>query len=324
MLKKRQISTWLLAGLLALPFLAAAQTFPARPIKLVVTFPPGGGTDILARMLAAEISPLLGQPVVAENKPGATGNIGADYVAKSAPDGYTLLIVNSSFAINAGLYQKLPFDSVKDFSPIILFASVPSFVAVPPSLNVKNLKELIALAKSKPGALSYASCGSGSPQHLAAEMLKSMAGIDIAHVPYKGCAPALVDVTGGHVPISFNTAANTIAHTKTGKLVALATTGKQRFPLAPEVPTVAEAGGLAGYDVDQWYGVLGPARMPQEIIDKLNATISKVMSDKALQDKMLSQGWAATTSTPAQFGTVVREDIERYTKQVRALKLKVD
>ncbi len=321
----RWISALLLGmALSALPFFAPAQPYPSRPVKLVVTFPPGGGTDVLARMLAAEISPLLGQPVIADNKPGATGNIGADFVAKSAPDGYTLLIVNSAFAINAGLYERLPFDTVKDFSPVILFASVPSFVAVAPGLKVNSLKELIALAKTQPGKLAYASCGSGSPQHLAAEMLKSMAGIDLAHVPYKGCAPALVDVTGGHVPISFNTAANTLAHTKTGKLIALATTGKQRFPLAPDVPTVEEAAGLAGYDVDQWYGVLGPARMPPEVIHQLNATIAKVMQQKSMQDKMLSQGWAASTSTPAQFDAVIRSDVERYTRQARALNLKVD
>lgn len=320
----KRFAFFLAAALTALAYPASAQTYPSRPIKLVVTYPPGGGTDVLARMLAAEISPLLGQPVIVDNKPGATGNIGAEFVAKSAADGYTLLIQNSAFAINAGLYERLPFDSVNDFSPVILFASVPSFVAVAPSLKVNSLKELIALAKAQPGKLSYASCGSGSPQHLAAEMLKSMAGIDLTHIPYKGCAPALVDVTGGHVPVSFNTAANTLAHTKTGKLIALATTGKQRFPLAPDVPTVEEAGGLAGYDVDQWYGVLGPARMSQEIVDKLNAMINRVMQHKPTQDKMLSQGWAATTSTPAQFAAVIRSDIERYTRQARALKLKVD
>jgi tripartite-type tricarboxylate transporter receptor subunit TctC len=325
MLSRSRLSALFLGvALAALPFLAPAQPYPSRPLKLVVTFPPGGGTDVLARMLAAEISPLLGQPVIADNKPGATGNIGADFVAKSAPDGYTLLIVNSAFAINAGLYERLPFDTVKDFSPVILFASVPSFIAVAPGLKVNSLKELIALAKAQPGKLSYASCGSGSPQHLAAELLKSMAGIDLAHIPYKGCAPALVDVTGGHVPVSFNTAANTIAHTKSGKLIALATTGKQRFPLAPEVPTVEEAGGLAGYDVDQWYGVLGPAQTPQEVVDKLNATINKVMQQKSMQERMLAGGWAAASGTPAQFSAVIRSDVERYTRQARALKLKVD
>jgi tripartite-type tricarboxylate transporter receptor subunit TctC len=278
---------------------------------------------VLARTLGQELTPLLGQPVIADNKPGATGNIGADFVAKSAPDGYTLLIVNSSFAINAGVFERLPFDTIKDFAPIILFASVPSFVAVAPGVPARNLKELIALAQSQPGKLSYASCGAGSPQHLAAEMFKSMTGLNIAHIPYKGCAPALADVVGGHVPISFNTAANTVPHVNSGKLIAIATTGKKRFPLAPEVPTMEE-GGLAGYDLEQWYGVLGPAKMPAEIVERLNAAVTRVVTQKALQDKLLTQGWATTTTTPAAFAAVIREDVERYGRLTRSLGLKAD
>jgi tripartite-type tricarboxylate transporter receptor subunit TctC len=314
----------LLAALLAvLPLACFAQAFPSRPIKLVVTFPPGGGTDVLARLLAAELAPIVGQAVIAENRPGATGNIGAEYVARSAPDGYTLLIVNSSFAINASVFPNLPFDTLKDFAPVVLFASVPSFVAVTPALGPRTLKELIALAKAQPGKLSYASCGAGSPQHLAAELFKTMTGTNISHIPYKGCAPALGDVMGGHVPISFNTAANTVPHINSGKLIAIATTGKKRFPLAPDVPTMDE-GGLTGYDLEQWYGVLGPARMPQEIVDRLNGAILQVIGQKAVQDKMLAQGWAWTTSTPAAFAEVIRDDVVRYGKITRALGLKAD
>jgi tripartite-type tricarboxylate transporter receptor subunit TctC len=237
--------------LVAAPALAAAQAYPSRAIKLVVNFPPGGGTDALARVLAADLQPLLGQPVVVENRPGANGNIGADYVAKSAPDGYTLIMVNSAFAISAGLYDKLPYDTIKDFTPVILFASVPSILAVPPSFPAKNLQELIGLLKANPGKYSYASCGAGSPQHMAAELFQSMTGTRMTHVPYKGCGPALTDVIGGHVPISFNTAANSVPHITSGKLKGIAATGKKRFPLVADVPTMEE-GGLAGYDVERW------------------------------------------------------------------------
>jgi tripartite-type tricarboxylate transporter receptor subunit TctC len=313
------------AVLLAVPTLGAAQAnaYPNRPIKLVVTFPPGGGTDVLARLVAAELTPLLGQPVIAENRPGATGNIGAEYVAKSAPDGYTLLIVNSSFAINAGLFEKMAFDTVKDFAPIVMFASVPSILSVTPSVPARNVKEFIALLKAQPGKYAYASCGSGSPQHLAAELFKTMTGTELAHVPYKGCGPALADVVGGHVPVSFNTAANTVPFVNQGKVIALATTGKKRFSVMPNLPTMEEA-GLSGYDVEQWYGILAPARTPVDIVNKLNAAVNKVVSQKSIQDKMITQGWPPTTSTPEAFAQTVRYDVERWGKLTKSLGLKVD
>ncbi len=299
------------------------HAFPARSIHLVVTFPPGGGTDALARLLGQELGNRAGQTVVVENRPGASGNIAAEFVARSAADGYTLLIVNSSFAMNAGLFAKLPFDPVGDFAPVIMVASVPSMIAVHPSVPAQSLRELIALAKSRPGKLSFSSCGNGTPQHLGGELLKRAAKIDMVHIPYKGCGPALADLLGGQVPIGVNTVANTLPHVKTGKLRAIALVSPRRYELAPDVPSVAES-GYRGIDVDQWYAILAPAATPPEVIAFLNRELAAVVADPSLRERMLAASFEPQTSTPQRAGKTIRDDVEHWTKVIRELGIKVD
>ncbi|HYA47453.1 MAG TPA: tripartite tricarboxylate transporter substrate binding protein [Burkholderiales bacterium] len=306
---------------------AAAQGrshgYPDKPIHLVVTFPPGGGTDALARLLGKELSPRVGQPVLVENRPGASGNIAAEFVAKSAADGYTLLIINSSFAMNAGLFTKLPFDPVQDFAPVVMLATVPSMIAVHPSVPATNLKELVALAKSKPGKLSFSSCGNGTPQHLGGEMLKRAAKIDIVHIPYKGCGPALADALGGQVPIAINTVANVMPHVKTGRLRAIALVSPRRYGLAPDVPSVAEF-GYRGIDVDQWYAILAPAETPADVVAFLNRELAAVVADPSVRERMLAANFEPQTSTPERIGRIIRDDVAHWTKIIKELGVKID
>jgi tripartite-type tricarboxylate transporter receptor subunit TctC len=277
----------------------AQGPFPNRPIRLVVTFPPGGGTDTLARILGAQLGEVWREQVVIDNRPGASGNIGAEIVARSAPDGYTLLMVNSTFAMNAGLYSKLKFDSVRDFTAVARVASTSGMVAVHPSLAVGSIKELIAAARQKPGTIAYSSCGSGTPQHLSGELLKFMARIDLIHVPYKGCAPALADGLTGQVPVIFNTVPNVMPHAQAGRLRALAVTSAKRFALEPDLPTVAEA-GLEGYDVDQWFAVLGPSGIPQPIVATLNREIVRIVAAPGLRSKLMAQYFVPAPSRCAR------------------------
>ena len=307
--------------LVAISAVASAQ-YPNRPIKLVVPYAPGGGTDVLGRLIALELTNTLGQPMVVENRGGGGSNIGGEVVAKSAPDGYTLLIQNSTFAINASVFPNLPFDTIADFSPVIMVASVPTMLAVNAAVPARNVFELINLLKAEPGKYTYASCGNGSPQQLAAELLKRMTGTEMTHVPYKGCAPALADVVGGQNPISFNTAANTLPHVKSGKLRALAVTSKDRFALAPEIPPIAEAANLPDFDVGQWFGVLAPAKTPNDAIAKLNSAIAQMLAKRPIQERMLAQGFAPTTGTPEAFAAVIRSDVERWGKLVRSIGIK--
>ncbi len=299
------------------------HAYPARPIHLIVTFPPGGGTDALARLLGQELGSRVGQTVVVENRPGASGNIAAEFVAKSAADGYTLLIINSSFAMNAGLFSKLPFDPIRDFAPVVMLATVPSMIAVHPSVPAQNLRELIALAKSRPGKLSFSSCGNGTPQHLGGEMLKRAAKIDMVHIPYKGCGPALADLLGGQVPIGINTVANTMPHVKTGKLRAIALVSPRRYQLAPDVPSVAES-GYRGIDVDQWYAILAPAATPSEVIALLNREFAAAVADPTVRERMLAASFEPQTSTPEQIGKIIRDDVAHWTKIIRELGIKID
>jgi tripartite-type tricarboxylate transporter receptor subunit TctC len=299
-----------------------ASTFPQKPIRVVVTFPAGGGTDALARLLGADISKSLGQPVVVDNRPGASGNIGAEFVAKSPADGYTLLIVNSSFAINPGVFKKLQFDPKNDFSAVITFASVPSVIAVPQNSGIRSFKDLLAAGKSATPP-SYASCGNGTPQHLAGELLKISSKIEMLHVPYKGCAPAIADVLGGQTEISINTLTNTVPYLKSNKLRALAVTSKSRSPLLPDVPTVSEL-GVPGYDVDQWFGILAPAHTPPEIVQKLNAEIARAVAKPEIKASLAQLGFATTTSTPAEFQKLVNSDIDRWQKLVSKINLNLD
>jgi tripartite-type tricarboxylate transporter receptor subunit TctC len=297
--------------------------FPNRPIRLVVTFPPGGGTDVLARILGAQLGEVWREQVIIDNRPGASGNIGAEIVARAAADGYTLLMVNSTFAMNAGLYSNLKFDSVRDFSAIARVASTSGIVAVHPTLAVSSMGELIAAAKARPGKIAYSSCGSGTPQHLSGELLKFMAKIELVHVPYKGCAPALADALAGQVPVVFNTVPNVLPHARAGRLRALAVTSGKRFPLEPDLPSVAEA-GLPGYDVDQWFAVLGPAGIPPAVIETLNREIVRIVAAPALREKLMAQYFVPAPSTSQELATIVREDIARWAKLIKQVGIRVD
>ncbi|QYY29136.1 MULTISPECIES: tripartite tricarboxylate transporter substrate binding protein [Cupriavidus] len=299
-----------------------ASTFPQKPIRMVVTFPAGGGTDALARLIGTDLSKTLGQPVVVDNRPGASGNIGAEFVAKSPADGYTLLIVNSSFAINPGVFRKLQFDPKNDFNAVITFASVPSVISVPQNSGLRTFKDLLAAGKSATPP-SYASCGNGTPQHLAGELLKMSARIDMLHVPYKGCAPAIADVLGGQAEVSINTLPNTVPYLKSNKLRALAVTSKSRSPLLPDVPSVSEL-GVTGYEVDQWFGILAPAHTPPEIVQKLNAEIAKAVAKPEIKASLAQLGFATTTSTPAEFQKLVNGDIDRWQKLASKINLIAD
>jgi tripartite-type tricarboxylate transporter receptor subunit TctC len=297
--------------------------FPNRPIRLVVTFPPGGGTDVLARILGAQLGDVWREQVIIDNRPGASGNIGAEIVARAAADGYTLLMVNSTFAMNAGLYTKLTFDSVRDFSAVARVASTSGIVAVHPALAVSSIAELVAAAKARPGKIAYSSCGSGTPQHLSGELLKFMAKIELIHVPYKGCAPALADGLAGQVPVIFNTVPNVMPHARAGRLRALAVTSGKRFPLEPDLPAVSEA-GLPGYDVDQWFAVLGPAGIPQPVIETLNREIVRIVTAPALREKLVAQYFVPAPSSAQELAVIVREDIARWAKLIKQVGIRVD
>ncbi|MGH6625398.1 MAG: tripartite tricarboxylate transporter substrate binding protein [Burkholderiaceae bacterium] len=311
-----------IAGLAGQAHAVDPASFPDKPMRLIVTFPPGGGTDALARLIATELSQSVGQPVIVDNRPGASGNIGAEAVAKSPADGLTLLVVNSSYAINPAIFRKLPFDARNDLKGVILIASTPSVIAVPTSSKVRTLGELIESAKAaKP--VSYASCGNGTPQHFAGELLRMSTNIHFVHVPYKGCAPALTDVLGGQVEVSINTLANTVPHLKSSKLRALAVTSKARVSLLPEVPSVQDL-GVSGYDVDQWFGFLVPAKTPPAIVDKLNAEIGKIVARADIKQKLADRGFAAATSTPDEFQRIIRGDIDRFEQAARQIGLTAD
>lgn len=317
------ITSLVAAAILSHACFAADPAFPQRPIRIVVTFPPGGGTDVLARLIGAQIGESWNEQVVIDNRPGASGNIGAEIVARATPDGYTLLMVNSTFAMNAGLYPRLPFDSASDFSGVARVAYTSGIVAVHPGVAARSIAELLALARTQPGRLAYSSCGSGTPQHLSGELLKFMARVDLTHVPYKGCAPALVDGLSGQVPIVFNTVPNVMPHARAGRLRALAVTSAKRFPLEPDLPAVAEA-GLKGYDVDQWFALLAPAGTSRLVLERLNREIARIIEAPAIREKLVAQHFAPLMSSPAELDRVIRADIARWSKLIREIGVKVD
>ncbi|MDX3987829.1 MAG: tripartite tricarboxylate transporter substrate binding protein [Achromobacter sp.] len=296
--------------------------YPAHPITIVVTFPPGGGTDLLARRIGASLQAQLGQAVVVENRPGASGNIGARLVAEAPPDGYTLLMVNSSFAINPGVYRNLGFSPKQDFAAVINVAFVPSVFAVPAGSPLHTLDD--ALAAALPGKpLPFASCGNGTPQHLAGEMLARATGAVLQQVPYKGCGPALTDVAAGQVAMGVVTASSAAPLIAAGKLRALAVTSPKRSPLMPTVPTVAEQ-GVAGYALDQWHGLLAPAATPRAVIEKLNAAVAKIVSQPDTQAALREQGFTPASSTPREFQSMIHADIDRYTALTASIGLRAD
>jgi tripartite-type tricarboxylate transporter receptor subunit TctC len=295
---------------------APAQDFPTKPVRFIVPNPPGGASDITARVLAEKLSQRWGQPVVVENKPGAGAIIGTDFVAKAPPDGYTILLVPSSHAFNVNLYKKLPYDSVKDFAALTQTAWTPLVLVVNPSLPVKSVKELIAYAKANPGKLTYASSGSGTSLHLAAEMFKDMAGVDIVHVPYKGSTAAHPDVLSGQVSMIVDTIPAVLPHIKSGKLRPLAVTGTKRSALMPDLPTMAEA-GLPGYAASSWGGVLAPAGTPKATIDKLNAEMVAVLKLPEVQERLTGVGLEPASSTPAEFEAFIKAEIAKWSKIIK-------
>lgn len=303
---------------------AFAQAYPNRPVTLVVPFPPGGGTDTGGRVIAEQLARRWGQPVVVENKGGAAGQIGADYVAKSRADGYTLLLGNiGTQAINPSLYAKLPYDADKAFAPISLVAELPLAMMVNPSVAAKTPAEFIALAKAQPGKLSYSSSGAGGAPHLAAEMFKDQTGTFILHVPYRGGGPAIADLVAGHVQLSFMTALEASGHIKAGKLRALAVTGDKRLPALPEVPTLGE-GALPGFNAISWIGLLAPAGTPPEVVDRISADVRAVLADEAVRARFAGLGGVPRATSPQEFGKLIAADRARYAQIIRSRKITIE
>jgi tripartite-type tricarboxylate transporter receptor subunit TctC len=298
----------------------AADTapFPSKPLRLVVPFPAGGPLDIAARAIGQELTRAWKQPVIVDNRPGAGGNIGAEFVARAAPDGYTIVMgAVSTHAINVSLYRKLPYDPVADFAPVTLVSTMPNVLVVHPSLPAQNVRQLIALARARPGQLHFASGSSGSAGHLAGELFKTLAGVDITHVPYKGAAPAVVDLLGGHVELMFDNLASALPNIQTNRVRALAVTTAQRSPQLPALPTLDEA-GLRGFDIGTWFGVLAPAATPREIVAALNLEIVRALAAPAVREHLNAIGAPPAGTTPAQFAALIKSEIAKYAKIVRA------
>lgn len=312
------------AGLAALCLPAAAQgEYPNRPIRLIVAFTAGGTTDIIARLVGHKLSESLGQQVIVENRPGAGGNIGSDFVAKSAPDGYTLLLGSvGPLAINASLYTKMPYDNLKDLAPVILVASVPNLLVVPPTTKANSVQDLIKLAREKPNSLNASSTGSGTASHLAIELLKDMANVDIVHVPYSG-AVALNDLMAGRVQMMFATMPSVMGHVKAGKLKPLAVSSAKRAPALPDIPTVAEA-GVPGFEAASWFGIVAPARTPTSVINKLNAAIDKIIHEPAAYKTLLDQGAEPVGGNAQSFGDYMKSETEKWAKIVKLSGAKAD
>ena len=302
---------------------ASAQAFPAKPIKLVVPFPAGGPADALARILADKLKPAWGETLIIENRAGAGGNIGAEYVARAAPDGYTLLLNASSHVINGSLYAKLPYDPVRDFTPISEVASYMLVLVTHPSVPANTLAELVAYLRSKPKGVPIANAGSGTPTHLTAALFGIAAGVDLLHVPYKGAAPANTDLLGGQVVAMFNNPVNALPQVKAGRLRALAVTGAKRLALVPDVPTVAES-GYPGFEADQWYGVVAPAGTPAERVARLNAEINKALALPDVQQQLAIEGAVPAPGTPKAFGDLIAREIPRWAEVVKAGQVKPD
>jgi tripartite-type tricarboxylate transporter receptor subunit TctC len=306
-----------------IPLFVSAQSWPAKPVRLISQFPPGGGTDLIARNLIPELSKTYGQQFILEHKPGAAGNIAADHVAKSAPDGYTILIANNTLVIQAAMPQKPPFDVAKDFAPIAMVASTPVALAVHPSQPVNSVSDLISLARAQPGKLAYSSCGNGTAMHLAGELFKQLAKIDITHVPYKGCGPAVVDGISGQVPILFNTITNTNPQAKGGRLRIIAIASATRSPVDRNLPTIAE-GGLAGFDADVWFGFIAPAGIARDTVSRLNAELNRIVRLPEVAERMTGQLFDIRSGSPEQFAELMKADVAKWSKVVRDGNIKSD
>ncbi len=302
---------------------AFAQSYPTKPVRFIIPFPPGGPTDIMGRLAADTLSKALGTQFIADNRGGAGGNIGSDLCAKSAPDGYTICMFTVAQSISPAIYRKLPFDPQKDFTPVTLMAVLPSMLTVHPQLPVKNVKGLIALAKSKPGQLSYSSTGNGTSPHMLMEMFKWMTGTDIVHVPYKGQAPSVLDQISGQVQMAFNTAIGVIPHVRAGKLKALAISTKARFPAMPELPTVAES-GVKNFDGASWQGVVMPAGVPRDIVVKLHEVLAKSLKTPEAKQRLLALGALPSGNSPDEFAAFIKAETEKWAKVAKAADIRLD
>ena len=296
---------------------AAAESYPSRPIRFIVPFPPGGGNDIVGRIVAAKLAEGLGQPVVVDNRGGAGGTIGTNVTAKAPPDGYTLLVNNISLAVNHTLFAKLPYDTLKDLAPVSMIGRQPNIMVVHPALPVKSVRELLALARAKPGELTYGSGGIGTASHLATEMLELMTRTDMVHVPYKGLGPALTDLVGGRLQVIISTMASALPQMKSGRLRPLAVTTARRSSFFPEVPTMDEA-GVKGYEFSTWYGLLAPAGTPRAIVDRVNTENRKALDSALVKEQFVGQGLEPASSTPREFGAYLRSEVAKWGKVVKA------
>ncbi len=302
--------------------IASSQQYPSKPIRIVAPFAPGGGTDFIARLIAQKLTERLGQQVIVENKPGAGGNLGAEFAVRAAPDGYTILLVAGSYTVNPSLY-KLSFDPVNDIAPVIQLSQGPFIISVHPSVPARTLKEFIDLAKQQPDKLSYGSAGSGSITHLASELFLEMAKVKVTHVPYKGTGPALNDTIAGNVQLIFGSVATTLQYVKSGRLRSLAVTTPKRIAAAPETPTVAEA-GVPGYQVVLWHGLVGPKGMPSAIVERLNREANEALKAKDMEQLLATDGVSPAGGTPQQFQTQIKADIDRWRTVVQRVGIKVE
>lgn len=304
--------------------LAGAQPYPVKPVRIIVTFPPGGPTDIVGRSLAQKLAETLKQQFVVDNRAGAGGVVGTDIAAKSAADGYTLLLGTSSgLSLNPALNPKLPYNAFGDFAPISLIVVNPQILVLHPSLPANSVKDLIRLAKARPGQINYASVGQGSPNHLGIEMLKAMAGIDMVHIPYKGTAPALTDLLAGQVSLMFNSMPSVLPHVKSGKLKGIAVGSAKRSPAAPEIPTVSEA-GVPGFEYVTWYGLFAPVGTPKDIVARLNAEVVRILADPELAQRFSSQGAEPSSTTPEQLAKFQRDEHERWKRVIQSAGIKLE
>jgi tripartite-type tricarboxylate transporter receptor subunit TctC len=304
----------------ALP--VAGQQYPTKPVRIVAPFAPGGGTDFIARLMAQKLTETLGQQVIVDNRPGAGGTLGTDIGVKAPPDGYTLTMIAASYPVNPSLY-KLNFDPVNDITPIIQIARGPFLVVVHPSLPVKQIKDLIAVAKAKPGEINYATSGNGSIVHMATALFEMMAGIKMNHIPYKGTGPALTDTMAGHTTLLFGSIAATMPIVKSGKLRPIAVTTAKRIPALPNLPSIDES-GVKGYDVSNWHGLIGPRNLPRPVVDRINGDVSKVIKQRDMQEKLEADGVSPAGGTPEQFGQTIRREIDQWRKVAAQAKVKVD
>jgi len=317
----------LLACALSVAPCAAARAqeppYPSKPVRIIVPFLPGGGTDLLARIIGQKLTESLGVTFVVENRAGAGGVVGADVVAKARADGYTLITVSASHAINPSIYKKLPFDPVRDFAPITTLAGGPNLLVVHPSIPARNVKELVTLAKARPGMIAYASAGTGTPPHLGGELFKSMAGIDLIHVPYKGNGPAYTDLISGQVPVMFPNVSTGMQYVKAGRVRALAVTSITRTRIAPEIPTIDES-GVPGYELNSWYGMLTTAGTPPATVSRLQFEIAKALQLPDVREKLISQGMEPTANTPVEFAAMITAEIAKWAKVAKLSGLKAE